>query len=202
MKRSKETITLGSGKLYITEFDSKSGIPEKEVLETEENRIGWIKGGAELGYTPEYYTAEDDLGMVKKRVIQSEEVTLKSGIMTWNGETFKKLCNTGRITEKEGIRTIKIGGSGNYDGKSYIIHFVHTDKVDGDVRVTIVGQNTAGFTLAFAKDAETVIDAEFNALPCDNEGTLVIVQEEIDQITEQTVNLDNNEESGSEGPVL
>lgn len=177
-KRSNETITLGSGKLYCLEYDSATGIPENTVIETEENRLAWIKGGASINYAPEYYTAEDDLGKVKKRTINTEEVTFTSGIMTWNGEVLKKLCNTGRVTEAEGIRTTKIGGAGNYDGKSYIFHFVHEDAVDGDVRVTIVGQNTAGFELAFAKDAETVIDAEISALPSDSDGTLIIFQEE------------------------
>ena len=44
------------------------------------------------------------------------------------------------------------------------------------------GQNTSGFTLQFAADAETVIDAEFSAVSgkLDDEGTLVIIKEEID----------------------
>ncbi len=183
MKRTKKTITLGSGKLYILEFTDK--IPENEVIETEENLIGYIQGGAELEYKPEFYTAEDDLGKAKKTIITKEEVKLKSGIMTWNGETIKKLSATGRVTEdkEKGIRTVKIGGIDNNDNKSYIIHFVHEDAVDGDVRVTIVGKNTAGYTLSFAKDKETVIDAEFEATPSDEEGTLVILQEEIDKVT-------------------
>ena len=177
-KRDKDKITLGSGKLFVLEFTGT--IPENTVIETEENRIGWIKGGAELSYTPEFYTAEDDLGKVKKRTLQSEEVILKSGIMTWNGETLKKLVSTGATTVTNGIRTTKIGGTGNYDGKSYIIHFLHEDPIDGNVRVTIVGQNTSGFTMAYAKDSETIIDAEFSALPSDENGTLVIIQEETD----------------------
>lgn len=180
-KRTNETITLGSGKLYCVEYNKETGIPDNATIETEENRLAWIKGGASIAYAPEYYTAEDDLGMVKKRTINTEEVTFKSGIMTWNGEVLNKLCNTGRTTEAEGIRTTKIGGAGNYDGKSYIFHFLHEDKIDGNVRVTIVGQNTAGFELAFAKDAETVIDAEISALPSDTDGTLVIFQEEINE---------------------
>ena len=178
-KRDKNTITLGSGKLFVVEFNSETGIPEDAIIETEENRIGWIKGGAELSYTPTFYTAEDDLGMVKKRTLQSEEVTLKSGIMTWNGKALTKLVSTGSSEEAEGKRTTKIGGTGNYDGKSYVIRFLHEDKIDGNVRVTIVGQNTSGFTMAYAKDAETVIDAEFSALPNDDEGTLIIIDEEI-----------------------
>ena len=45
----------------------------------------------------------------------------------------------------------------------------------------MVGQNTSGFELTFAKDTETVIDVEFSATKgkIDNEGTLVIITEEI-----------------------
>lgn len=182
-KRTKETITLGSGKLYSTEYTGV--IPSNEDLEKETNILGYIQKGASLDYKPEFYEAEDDLGIVKKQILTKEEVTFKSGILTWNAETLKKLVATGRITEdaEKGMRTIKIGGINNNDGKQYIFHFVHEDKKDGNVRITIVGQNTAGFSLAFAKDAETVIDAEIKALPNDNEGTLIIFQEEYTQAT-------------------
>lgn len=177
-KRTKETITLGSGKLYSVEYTGT--IPSNTDLEKESNILGYIQKGASLDYKPEFYVAEDDLGIVKKQILTKEEVTFKSGILTWNAETLKKLVATGRITEdaEKGMRTIKIGGINNNDGKQYIFHFVHEDKKDGNVRITIVGQNTAGFSLAFAKDAETVIDAEIKALPNDNEGTLIIFQEE------------------------
>lgn len=177
-KRTKETITLGSGKLYSVEYTGT--IPSNTDLEKESNILGYIQKGASLDYKPEFYEAEDDLGIVKKQILTKEEVTFKSGILTWNAETLKKLVATGRITEdaEKGMRTIKIGGINNNDGKQYIFHFVHEDKKDGNVRITIVGQNTAGFSLAFAKDAETVIDAEIKALPNDNKGTLIIFQEE------------------------
>lgn len=177
-KRTKETITLGSGKLYSVEYTGT--IPSNTDLEKESNILGYIQKGASLDYKPEFYEAEDDLGIVKKQILTKEEVTFKSGILTWNAETLNKLVATGRITEdaEKGMRTIKIGGINNNDGKQYIFHFVHEDKKDGNVRITIVGQNTAGFSLAFAKDAETVIDAEIKALPNDNEGTLIIFQEE------------------------
>lgn len=176
-KRTKKTITLGSGKMYIKEYEGS--IPNNEDIEKEDNIVGYIQGGAELEYKPEFYTAEDDLGKVKKTIITKEEAKLKSGVMTWNGETLRRLSATGRVTEKNGMRIVKIGGIDNNDNKNYVIHFVHEDSVDGDVRITIVGKNTAGYTLAFAKDKETVIDAEFEAIPSDDEGTLIIYQEEI-----------------------
>ena len=79
------------------------------------------------------------------------------------------------------MRTVKIGGVGNHNGKSYALCFHHVDKVDGDVYVIIRGQNQAGFSLAFAKDKETVIDAEFKCLPQDDEGTLIQFIEEMSQ---------------------
>lgn len=180
---NKESIVLGSGDLYCTEFmGTNAELPSNEVLETEENRLGHIKGGAEIEYAPSFYEAKDDMGKVSKVILTEEEATFKSGIMTWCGETLKKLCQTARVTEDPAkkIRTVKIGGVGNADGKRYVIHFVHKDNVDGDIRVTIVGNNQAGFTIAFAKDSETVIDAEFKAQPMDKEGTLIIYQEEMD----------------------
>lgn len=174
-----EKIVLGSGKLYVVEFSEN--IPENAVLETEENRLGYIKGGASIEYTPTFYEAKDDLGRVSKKVLTEEQALLKSGIMTWNLNKLSKLCSTGTVTEDVGnnIRTLKIGGIGNYDGKKYVIHFLHEDPEDGDLRVTIVGSNEAGFTIAFAKDAETVVNAEFKAQPADDDGTLIILQEDI-----------------------
>lgn len=177
MPTAEEKIVLGSGKLYIMEFTGT--IPDDLSIETEDNLLGLIQGGATLEYKPTYYEAKDDLGLVSKTILTEEEVVLRSGIMTWCGKTLAKLCSTARITEANGRRTVKIGGVGNQDGKRYVLRFLHEDPVDGDIRVTIVGNNQAGFTLAFVKDKETVIDAEFKALPMDDEGTKIIYEEEI-----------------------
>jgi hypothetical protein len=177
-----ERIVLGSGKLYIAEFNSAEGIPSNAELETGANRAGYIKGGATLEYKPEFYEAKDDLGYAMKRVLTEEEVIFKSGIMTWNMKKLMALCNTGRKDETnndENVSIYKLGGIGNYDGKRYVVHFHHEDKIDGDLRVTIIGANQAGFTLSFMKNQETVADAEFKAEPYDNEGTLVLLQESI-----------------------
>lgn len=178
-KNNTETIVLGSGKIYYEEFDGT--IPENTEIETDENLLGLISGGASLEYKPEYYTAEDDLGIVSKTIITKEEALLKTGVITWNGNTLSVLSSTARVTDTAGKRTVKIGGRGNDNGKLYVLRFVHEDAADGDVRVTIVGKNESGFTLAFAKDKETVIDAEFKAKPHDKDGTLIVYEEEVKQ---------------------
>lgn len=174
-----EKIVLGSGKLYCMEFTDT--LPTDVVLEVEANLLGLVQGGASLEYKPTFYEAKDDLGKVSKVIVTEEEATLKSGIMTWCGKTLGKLSSTARVTDDTvtGKRTVKIGGVGNDNGKQYVIRFLHEDAADGDIRVTIVGQNQAGFTLAFAKNKETVIDAEFKAQPQDTEGTLILYTEEI-----------------------
>jgi len=186
-KRSNtETITLGSGEIYIAEFDGT--LPDASEIEVDANKVGCVSGGASLEYKPEFYTAEDDAGVVQKTIITKEEATLKSGVCTWNGNTLSKLSSTARVTEADGIRTVKIGGRQNDNGKSYVILFVHKDTKDGDVRVMIVGKNQSGFALAFAKDKETVIDAEFRAQPHDADGTLIVYSEEISESEETTPN--------------
>lgn len=182
-KRDNEVVTLGSGELYLAEY--AGSIPADATLEASANLLGHISGGASLEYKPGFYTAKDDLGKVSKTRITEEEVTLKSGIMTWNGNTLSKLAATGRVTEntETGKRTLKIGGLGQDNGKEYVLRFLHKDAIDGDLRVTIVGKNKSGFSLAFAKDKETVVDAEFTANPSiDSDGTLVIIEEDIDVV--------------------
>ena len=93
--KKEKRIVLGGGKLYIKEFEGT--IPENEVIETDENLLGYIQGGATVSYTPTFYEAKDDLGLVSKKFITEEEVILKSGIMTWNSSTLTKLSSTARV---------------------------------------------------------------------------------------------------------
>lgn len=177
-KRDAEVITLGSGDLMIKEYDGTT-MPAYTDFDVATDLLGRIQGGATIEYSGEWYEAKDDTGKAVKTIITEEEALLKSGIITWNGKTLDKLCATARVTEDDGIRTVKIGGVGNNNGKSYALCFHHTDKTDGDVWIVIRGVNQGGFSLAFAKDKETVIDAEFKCLPQDDEGTLIQYVEEI-----------------------
>lgn len=176
-KGTKDTIRLGSGNLLYKEYTDT--MPAYSDFDDETDLLGRIQGGATLEYSGEWYEAKDDSGKVVKTIITDENATLKSGILTWNGTTLATLCSTARVTESEGIRIVKIGGASNFNGKSYAICFHHEDKIDGDVWVVLRAVNQGGLAIAFAKDKETVIDAEFKALPQDTEGTLIQYVEEI-----------------------
>lgn len=180
-KRDPQKITLGSGKVYIQEYDdSASGLPEVSAICIEDNLLGHIQGGAELSYTVETHEEKDDLGLVSKVVVTAEEALLKLGMITWNGDTLAKLVDRCAVTTASGKRTVKIGGAGNAQGKQWVICFAHEDKVDGNLWVLMRGANTAGFTLTFAVDTATKIEPEFKALPSDDDGTLITLIEETD----------------------
>lgn len=178
-----EKIPMGSGKLYIDEFTGT--LPEDSVIEVEEKLLGYITNGASVSYKPKFYEAKDDLGIVSRKVITEEEVIMKSGLITWNGKTLQKLSSTARVTEdaEKKIRTVKIGGIGNYDNKKYVIHFVSADAGTGNIRFTIVGSNEAGFEINFSTNKESAVNVEFKAQPHDDEGTLVIMTQKDESIT-------------------
>lgn len=166
--------TLGSGHLHIQEFTT---LPTDwdTFFSSTDNLIGRIKGGASIEYTTEKYEDEDDLGYVVIEDITKEKVILKTGVMTWDGDTLAKLCTTARTTTAaDGTTTVKIGGLGNQTNTRWVIGFEHKDK---NLRVIIVGRNTEGFTFDFKQDSATVIDCQFRAEASDSEGTLIIMQD-------------------------
>lgn len=175
-KRDKNTITLGSGKLYLQAF--ATDMPTVDTLCKDENLLGYIKGGASLEYTQETYEEKDDLGFVSKIITTNEEAILKCGLLTWNGQTLQSLIDRCKSTEAAGKRTTKIGGQGNAQGGYYAICFMHEDLIDGNLWILIKGRNTAGVTLTFAADAGTVLEPEFKAMP-QTDGTLIEMIEEI-----------------------
>ena len=182
-KGTKDKMTLGSGIPYIAEYDAATGMPDVKTICVEENRLGYCKGGAQLIYTAEPHEEKDDLGYVTKVITTSEEALLKLGLITFNGDTMKKLADRCTVTEDKtaGTRTVHIGGAGNAQGKDWVVCFFHEDKKDGNMWVMIRGRNNAGFTLTFAADSGSVVEPEFKALPQDDKGTLITLIEEIDK---------------------
>lgn len=192
-KRDNETIILGSGTLYYTTFSGT--VPDVDAICVSTNKIGSIQGGATIEYKPNFYTASDDSGNLKKTVLTAEDATLKTGLMSLIGKRLEQICSTARAdtTTSEGKRIVKIGGVGNFDNTKYVWCFHHKDNVDGDIWVIVVGLNTSGFTLAFQKDKETVVDVEITCEPQDDDGTLIQYVEEISEAA------DDDEEEESDG---
>ncbi len=171
-------IILGSGKLYIAKFTAGTDF-DLATVAVEANQVGLIQGGATLEYKPSTYEVKDDLCVVYKRFITSEEATLKSGILTWDLAALDKIVGNKNYTTTAAKRTLKLGGNGAREMEQFAVVFVHT-KTDGcAIRVGVIGTNEAGLSLSFAADKETVVDAEFRAIGSDENGTLVIIEEDL-----------------------
>lgn len=176
-----EEYTLGSGDIFIKEYTAGTSVTAEDVISTGE-RLGEVKGGASLEYTVETKEDSSDLGRTKIFIISKEDVVLKSGVMTWNGKTLEKLCQTAQVSSVNEVtkkRTIKIGGLAHAANKSYAIAFSYKGDGKKGLTVLIVGKNSAGFTVTFGTDNATVIDAEFKAQALDNDGTLVVIEETV-----------------------
>lgn len=179
MNRTKKTVPLGSGRAYLSEFTGEK-IPaaaELVALCTAENLIGETKSGATLTYTVNVHKEQDDHGVLVRTVLTDEEAKLKLGVFSWNLETLEDLSATARTVADGDYTVLKLGGLNNDNGKSYVVVFKHIDPKEGDLYIALVGTNTAGLSLAFARDNTTKLEPEFTALPSDDEGTLVTMFE-------------------------
>ena len=181
MEKTQAPIILGSGTLYSMLIEDiktfKLSTITNAIIEKAENIFGAIKGGATLNYDAKRYTAVDDMGKVKKSKATEEPASFKAGIITINPETIFEMCNTARVGEEtEDGTEVKIGGLDNYKDKYYLYRFVYKDAVDGDIRVTFIGNNSVGLAFAFNPDKETQFNPEFEPFPfLDDEGTLFII---------------------------
>ncbi len=104
-KRKNDPITLGSGKLYMTEYADTvpTTLAAVRALCVAENRLAYIKGGAALEYTEETHEEKDDLGYVSKIVTISEEALLKCGLLTWTGDSLTKLIDRSTKSDRSHV---------------------------------------------------------------------------------------------------
>lgn len=178
MSRTSKTAVLGSGHSYLLEINGDIPSIAQIISQcTPDKRFGTTSNGATLTYTGETHTEQDDMGYVVVTILTKEEVKLKLGMFSWCVDDLTKLSGTIRVAEEGELKVARIGGLNNDNRKSYIVVFEHVDKVNGNIYTIIVGKNTAGLSIAFAKDAVSKIEPEFTAEPQDDDGTLASIVE-------------------------
>ena len=170
-------MLLGSGDLYIMAY-SGGGIPEDATIETSANMIGGIKGGATVSYTPTIYSVSDDMRRMKKSLITAEEATFKTGYLSFDlGEIAQIALGSSLQSSYSGNKsTLSVGGGQTIT--EYVLRFVHTMGNGKKVRVSMIGTPVSGFELAFSPENESVINAEFSAVPMNAEGHLFTIDVE------------------------
>ena len=172
--RTSKSVPIGSGYFHVLEYTGTlETLPTLIGKLTASTRFGTTSGGATLTYTGTTHEEKDDLGTVGRVITIEEEVKLKGGIFSWEPGMLEKLCSTARVDNTDVTYNIlRLGGLDNDNGKQYVIVFEHVDKQLGNLYIVIVGSNTNGLSLAFAKDNTTKLEPEFTATPQDDDGTL------------------------------
>ena len=185
-----QRVVLGAGKWYIAPYTS--GALDMETVEEEDNLLGYTQGGATITFTPETYAIEDDIGMVRKTFQTKATAEMKTGLLTFTTDSLAAMLSVGQATQtpasasERGKTTLKLGG-GKSALKKFSVVFVYEDDETGfKTRIGMVATNTAPLELVFAKDAETVVDVTFTAESNGVDDTIIVIEEETAEATEQT----------------
>lgn len=168
-------MLLGSGDLYIMAY-SGGGIPEDATIETSANMIGGIKGGATISYTPTIYSVSDDMRRMKKSLITAEEATFKTGYLSFDLGEIAQIALGSNLEPNYLSGKSKLSVGGGQTITEYVLRFVHTMGNGKKVRVSMIGTPVSGFELAFSPENESVINAEFSAVPMNAEGHLFTIE--------------------------
>ena len=182
-----QRVVLGAGKWYIAPYTS--GALDMETVEEEDNLLGYTQGGATITFTPETYTIEDDIGMVRKTFQTKAAAEMKTGLLTFTADSLAAMLSVGQATQtpasasERGKTTLKLGG-GKSALKKFSVVFVYEDDETGfKTRIGMVATNTAPLELVFAKDAETVVDVTFTAESNGVDDTIIVIEEETAEAT-------------------
>lgn len=182
----KKRVILGSGHLYDGGvFTANMTINDPESYCIEANRFSHVKGGVTLEYNQTKTIESDDMELVKKVALQTEEPKLKTGLMTLSAEVLQRMITTASnpevIAAAEGKKAkykTTFGGIDNDDETPHLWIFHHPDKVDGDIWIIVAGTHNTNANIEFKKDSATVTNLEIDCQPLDDFGCKVYYYEE------------------------
>lgn len=174
--KDKDEILLGAGEVYLMEFTGTK-LPEESLIEAAENNVGHCSGGFSVDYKPTKYDVLNQYDKVVKSFITKEEITAKTGILTWDLRKLE-LLSTAEYTEDKikKIRKIVFTGKGK-SLKTVLLRFIHTKENGKKIRFTMIGQGGSGFALEFT-NKELTIDAQISAIQ-KLDGFLASMEEEL-----------------------
>ncbi|MEG2412625.1 MAG: hypothetical protein RSA29_17705 [Clostridium sp.] len=157
----KEEIVLGAGEVFMYEFTGVE-MPTHEIIETADHNVGSCSSGFSIDYKPEKYDVKNQYGNTVRSFITKEEITAKTGILSWSLQRLALLSTARFVSDKlKKTRTLKFGGGGAL--KTVLLRFVHTKANGKKIRFTMIGQGGNGFSLEFTTK-ELTVDAEITAI--------------------------------------
>ena len=159
---NKDEILLGACDVYMYEFTGTE-LPEHSAIETPENNVGHCSGGFTVNYKPTKYDVKNQFGQIVKSAVTEEEVSAKTGILSWNLKNLA-LFSTAVLSEdkEQKKRTLVFTGEGKAL-RTVLLRAVHTKENGKKIRFTMIGQGGSGFAIAW-ENKEVTVDAELTAV--------------------------------------
>lgn len=158
-----DTILLGGGAVYIMPIEGITSIPDDRVIEVDKFNVGWCESGAKIQYKPKLAEVYNQYEQLVKRCITRENLTFKTGILSWNLENLSQLSNAHFLpaTSENLERRVVFTGTGALN--TVLLRFVYIKENGKAIRFTMIGQGGNGFGLDFS-DKATSIDAEIQGI--------------------------------------
>lgn len=97
-QKQTEDIAIGSGYMYIKEYEKGSAIPKISEIAVEDNRKGYLSGGASIYYTPTIDTYKDDMEEITRKILSGEDIGIKGSIGTFMPDTFGIMAPNSEIS--------------------------------------------------------------------------------------------------------
>lgn len=183
MAKPKRQTYYGSGTVYEFNIPADFTMPTTaaaiktfvETYATENNQIGFLKGGFELEVTTENLQDQSDLGEMKIDVITKEEAALNFSLFNSNGETLSRLYPTATTTD--GVTVV--GGLANASQTDHVILFVSANKNGDDEQTVFIaeGKNTEGFTINWNPDSVEPFACNYSVVPFNTNGNLFVISD-------------------------
>lgn len=159
---NEKDILIGACDVYMYEFTGTE-VPENEVIETEEHNVGHCSSGFTVDYKPTKYDIENQYGVIVKSYVTKEEISAKTGIMSWDLAKLALFSTAEYSVDKiKKVKQVLFTGKGKAL-KTVMVRAVHEKENGKKVRFTMIGQGGSGFALAF-ENKEVTIDAELSAI--------------------------------------
>ena len=106
---------------------------------------------------------KNQYGQIVRSAITEEEISAKTGVLSWNLANMS-LLSTGVYTEdKEGKKKDLIFTGDGKALKTVLLRAVHTKENGKKIRFTMIGQGGSGFAITW-ENKEVTIDAELTAI--------------------------------------
>lgn len=156
-------IILGGGSVYIMPIASMIALPSDEEIELPTYNVGWCEAGFKVNYKPKTTEVYNQFEQLVKTFVTREELSVKTGILTWNLKNLTFLSNATMIpaTQSNLNNIVVFTGSGELE--TVLLRFVYTKENGKKIRFTMVGQGGSGFSMDFG-DKATSVNAEIKGI--------------------------------------